>query len=751
MFDWGIRQRVIFVAVVPGAAIALGLAIYFLALRYADVEAALESRGAALSRQLAPAAEYGAFSGNGAELRRLALATLRDPDVAAVAIHDARGAALAVVGQPTLVDAPLQLSDGWSGRSGDGERLYFHAKIIRAGLAAEDPFLVAAPPQELGSVTLEMTRRRVIVRRREILVVTAMFTAALLAAAAMLAWRLGRDVTEPVLALDDVVGRIRHGELDARVAAHPAGTLAKLEAGINEMAAALEATQRRSRAALADSEAELREQHRFAGTLLAAQSDAGVGTLLLEDGRVIYADASAVAICGYAAGELAAAPSFLDLVAPEMRGDEWRDFVHYLGGEARRHRYALPIRGRDGTARTIEMAVAALPGAHGRRILGVVIDITERKRDELRLAAAYDELKLKKEEAERASLAKSRFLAAAGHDLRQPLHALTLFAAQAELLAATPPQSRLAEQIGRAAESMGELLAALLDISRLDLAELVVKLRPLPLAPLLERIAAAHRGAAEAAGLRLTCLPSAVWVRSDPQLLARMIDNLVGNAVRYTQRGRILVGVRREAACVRLEVHDTGIGIAAEHLHNIFQEFYQVGNEERDTAKGLGLGLAIVERLGNALGHRVAVRSRPGRGSCFSIALPRAAAAPLPPDEAEPAADFAARVLVVCETRPDRDSLTALLRGWGCSVIEARRPGEIAAALARGHADVIVCDDCCYDEARRELDGTAAPPPLVLIGEAPPGAAPAGRLAKPLRPARLRALLRHLLDEQTAA
>ena len=758
-FNWDIKRRVVFIAVVPGAAIAIGLAFYFLLLRYEDVETALISRGAALARQLAPAAEYGAFAGNFSELQRLAQATVREADVAAVAVHDPAGVVLAVAGDARFRGNPATLSDGWSGRSADGGRLFFHAKIVRGGIAFDDPFLGSAPqPLQLGSVTLELSRRNVVARKEEILTVTVLFTAALLAAALMLAYRLGRDVTEPVLALEAVVGKIHRGELDARVEPHQAGTLRMLEDGINDMAAALEAAMRRSEAALADSEAELREQHEFAQTLLQAQSDAGVGTLLIEDGRIVYANETAGRIYGYSESELRALPSFLELVHPSARGQEWRDYQQRLAGEDMLSRYALPIVTRAGEERIVELSVATLPGSRAGRLLSVVVDITERKRDESLLASAYDELKEKKEEAERANLAKTRFLAAASHDLRQPLHALTLFAAQMENLVGTPPQRRLAHQISSAADAMGELLEALLDLSRLDLAGQAVQQDSVPLDPILQRVVAGHMESARAAGLRLVYRPTAAWVSTDAQLLERMLGNLIGNAVRYTPQGGVLVAVRRAGADVRIEVRDSGIGIAAEHLPFVFQEFYQVANEERDAGKGLGLGLAIVDRLAQALGHRLQVRSRPGAGSTFSITLPRAQPAATQPAGGEPGWSdaFTARVAVISDNAPVRESLCALLRSWGCAVDEVGDEAAIGEMLAGRLPDVLVCDDCCYEAAVKHLGKIGGPlPPLILLGEAPPGLEAAaalihGRLGKPLRPARLRALLRHLLEEKGA-
>jgi PAS domain S-box-containing protein len=741
-------------------ALALSLAFYFLLLRYEDVEAALASRGAALARQLAPAAEYGAFAGNIPELTRLVQATAREPDTSAITIFDARGKVLASFGEKHFTGNPTTLPASWSGRSRDGSQLFFNARIVRGGLDFDDPFQGQVQgPQQLGSVMVEMSRANVVARKEEIFAVTLLITILLIAAAALLAYRLGRDITEPVLALEAVVGKIQRGQLDARVEAHDAGTLSMLETGINAMAAELEAAMRRSREALASSETELRRQHQFARTLLEAQSDAGVGTLLIEQGRVVYANDSSSAIFAYTREELYALATYVELIHPSARDQEWSDFQRRIGGEAMHARYALPIVTREGEERIVEFSIATLPGANARRMLCVVIDITLRKRDEVRLAAAYEELSLKKDEAERANLAKSRFLAAASHDLRQPLHALQLFSTELENTVTGPPQQHLTRQIGSAVSTMSDLLEALLDISRLDMAGFKVRRQHFALSPLLHRVIEAHAADAAGKGLQLRYRRTAAWVDSDPHLLERILNNLVANAIRYTPRGNVNIDLRETGeiggigATVNIAIRDTGIGIAEEHLPNIFQEFYQVANAERDVGKGLGLGLAIVDRLAKSLQHDIDIISRPGHGTIVTITVPRVAGETVTPADTEHdwAADFVAHILLVSDGNPVSDNLAALLRSWGCRVSEARDTATIAAAVHSSDLPgAVICDDSCYAAASQAFASLQTPPPLLLLGD-PPAAGSlgiAGRLGKPVRPARLRALLRHLLVER---
>jgi anti-sigma regulatory factor (Ser/Thr protein kinase) len=378
-------------------------------------------------------------------------------------------------------------------------------------------------------------------------------------------------------------------------------------------------------------------------------------------------------------------------------------------------------------------------------------DITERKITETRLGEAHRQLLIKKEEAEKASEGKSRFLAAASHDLRQPLHALTLFATELAAAVAKPRDRRLATQILTATGAMGELLEAMLDVSRLDVAALQPQRQPVALGPLLEAIADSHRRSALAKGLRLRCRSTELWVNSDPQLLRRMVGNLVANAVRYAYRGGVVIGARPRGDHVRIEVWDSGVGIDDTHLPYLFHEFYQVGNPERDANKGLGLGLAIVARLGQILDHPIEVRSTPGRGSVFVISLPRIPAGPYPVSEAAAGTLYKAKLAVFGVDRSACQAVCSLLDAWGYQH-ECNLGSDDLSALIAARPDLLICDVELLEEAARCLSAIQDPPLLVIAGDRdfslPPGLTIDGRLPRPIRPARLRALLHHLLLEE---
>jgi len=231
--------------------------------------------------------------------------------------------------------------------------------------------------------------------------------------------------------------------------------------------------------------------------------------------------------------------------------------------------------------------------------------------------------------AERANRAKSTFLASASHDLRQPIQGLRLFL---DVLAGRLTDHTDRKVLGNAVtalEGAEGLLSTLLDVSTLEAGIIPVKVRPVALGEVMSELATEFSGQAAAHGLDFVVVPSRLWVRTDPVLLARMLRNLLTNALRYTPTGRVLLGCRRRGRQVSVEVWDTGQGIPEDQLDAVFEDFVQVGNPERDRAKGLGLGLAVVRRMAALLGHAVAVRSRLGRGTMFSVQLPLVSPHPL--------------------------------------------------------------------------------------------------------------------------
>ncbi|MBF0394029.1 MAG: HAMP domain-containing histidine kinase [Alphaproteobacteria bacterium] len=229
-----------------------------------------------------------------------------------------------------------------------------------------------------------------------------------------------------------------------------------------------------------------------------------------------------------------------------------------------------------------------------------------------------------RKEAERASAARSRFFAAASHDLRQPLQALRLYIEVLVSGTVGTPLARAAYGADQSLDNAEQLVHSLLDVARIDAG--VVKLAPcpVPLRQLLGPLSCEFLPVAAEKGLQLLTRPTELVVRSDPQALERILRNLLANAIRYTSRGGVLIGCRRRGSDAMIEVWDTGEGIPADQLDHIWEEFYQIGNSSRDRSEGLGLGLSIVQKLAHSLDHHVFVESRPGRGSVFKITVPLA-------------------------------------------------------------------------------------------------------------------------------
>ena len=362
-----------------------------------------------------------------------------------------------------------------------------------------------------------------------------------------------------------------------------------------------------------------------------------------------------------------------------------------------------------------------------------------------------------------ANRAKSRFLAAASHDLRQPLHALGLFADALAHRAHDTEESQLVSKINTSVASLETLLSALLDVSNLDAGVIEAHIEPTSLALLFERIAGDFAADAAAGGLKLRVVPTSETVESDPLLLERILRNLVANALRYTLRGGVVVGCRRRGACVDIEVWDSGAGIAPEEQERIFEEFYQIGNRERDRAQGLGLGLAIVRRLAELLGHAIVLRSRPGRGSVFSIRTRRATGAAsteaIAPAEVMIQPLQGRRVMIIDDEAAIREGMQQVLDSWGCHATIAAGPAE-AIALGRGDAcpEVLLVDyrlrgDMDGLRAIRELRNSFGKdiPAILISGEssveelARIKASGFLLLHKPLMPAKLRSALAYVL------
>ena len=428
----------------------------------------------------------------------------------------------------------------------------------------------------------------------------------------------------------------------------------------------------------------------------------------------------------------------------------------------------------DGGA--LELRLDPMPGG-GFSL--TVTETTERRRAELALRQVNESLERRVAErtatltqlvaeldhargaAEAANLGKTRFIAAASHDLLQPLHATRLFtSALAGRLADEPLVGKIDQGLG----AVEALLDTLLDISRLDSGQWRAEPRAMQLQPLIDQLASALAPLAQSRGVEIKLVRSAAAVVSDPQLLRRVLQNLLSNAIRYSDPSRpgarVLIGTRRRGDRLEIQVWDRGLGIPEEERQRIFEEFVRLNPATEDSARGLGLGLAIVDRICRLLGHQLTLRSWPGCGSVFGVQLARATSAALEQPASLPSSSLGqgvvgAKVLLVDDDPRVRDATATLLEGWGCQTRSAATLLD-ALALARNEPtpDLLLVD----------LDLGEGPDGLTLIGElrqvigreVPAALVTAKRdqtlrprarrlavevLLKPLRPAALRALL----------
>lgn len=363
----------------------------------------------------------------------------------------------------------------------------------------------------------------------------------------------------------------------------------------------------------------------------------------------------------------------------------WPSMIAFIGG------LLLPVIARDLSRGTevhwmlgslaVLLLVALLVAGAGRARVMLELLRTRNEKQALAQALAHEvhETQAAREAAERANRVKSRLVAAVNHDLRQPVHSLALFA---QVLRERPADAAyLAQQMQACVDNLAALLDELQGLGELDEPSLRASLTEVPLQPLLDEIVAVF--APQASRHRLTLQapplsPPALAVRADRRLLLRALSNLVANALRYTVEGTVSLTARQDGEQVRIDVHDTGVGIAEADQQRVFDEFCQLGNAPPGRSPGTGLGLAIVKRAADAMGARVALESRVGEGSCFSLWLPVAHATSAPLPQRLLASDPMAgrRVLVLDDDHRVRESLSLLLDGWGCEVRQAASVDE---------------------------------------------------------------------------
>jgi len=392
--------------------------------------------------------------------------------------------------------------------------------------------------------------------------------------------------------------------------------------------------------------------------------------------------------------------------------------------------------------------------------------VRERTEELMRLNT---ELARAKAQADEANISKTRFLAAASHDILQPLNAARLYVTSLVERKVNTDDDRLVSNIDASLEAVEEILSVLLDISRLDAGAMKPELASFPISEILRQLEVEFAPLARGKGLTLTFVPSSLAVRSDRRLLRRLLQNLVSNAVKYTPRGRVLVGCRRRGRHLRIDVYDTGLGIPASKKRAIFKEFHRL-DQGAKVARGLGLGLSIVERIARVLEHQIDLNSAAGQGSHFWVEVPISAQAATTVSPAQPSrvetGHLAGMVVLCIDNEPKiLEGMDTLLSGWGCKVLTAANLGAALAALKQTSwvpSGLLV--DYHLDEGngieaitelRRRLGGHL-PAILITADRSPPVRAAAHAreipvLNKPVKPAALRALLAQWRVQRVAA
>lgn len=507
-------------------------------------------------------------------------------------------------------------------------------------------------------------------------------------------------------------------------------------------------------------------QYWAAGSLISGVLWGGAGFLFFVAGAPVYQAFLIVLIFGVVAAAVLLTgihmPSFYGFVVPALLPIVVRNVIE--GDPAN---FVLAF-----IAAVTAVAILSFGRNYNRALIESLRNRFENEALARALAHQNDELErarvaadAARTEAEIANRSKTQFFAAASHDLRQPLHAMGLFAAALAEKVRDPEVQQVVQSINASVDALEGLFNELLDISKIDAG--VVKANPVhfELAPLLERVRLDAEPEALERGLELRVARTRRFAFSDPVLVERILRNLVANALRYTWQGGIVVGARRRGTDLSLEVWDTGVGIEAGERERIFEEFYQVGNPERNSRKGLGLGLSIVRRLAGLLGSVVTVSSVRGRGSVFRLRIPLGRAPQAAPAEAghsQPRpGDLSGRLIVVVEDEiAVLRGMEVLLAGWGAAVVACHSLPEVvdrARELARA-PDLVIADYRLREgnigtqaiNALRERFG-AAIPAIIVSGSTTPvhlaeaQAIDAHLLLKPVMPAKLRSLIHYKL------
>ncbi len=685
-----IEKQVLLVALIPILMMTLLLSNYFIYTRYSDLDEALVERSRMLVNQIASAGEYAVFSNNQELLQQDVDAVLKQQDVSKVLVLDASFKKLFGKARDgsTQFDSLRAKTSESSPQYQDDNVLILYKPIVATQIKLGDINTESSPnaaqPKELGTVIIEISKLRLNRQKQQILVLSLMLTLLILTASILLALRSARKISNPIKAMSKLLHNFGQGSLDTRIQLQSqVPELFMLANGFNKMAEnlqhhheILEQTVAERTSALSASEKEYRTLIENTPDTI-ARYDRDCRRIYVNPAFGALADKGATGLLGKTPSEI---PGGKNAETYESKIRE----VFAIGQSVR---FELNWTGAEGRQISSQIRLEAERNSSGDivSVLGVGHDITE--------------LNETKNELQRKELAKSRFLAAAGHDLRQPLAAANLFI---DALKFTHPSEKQSLLIGRLDQTMSNfngLLDALLNVSKLDGGMIKPEYTTVAVAKIFEWIDESFTPAANKKQIRF-CLyfpmKQMLALRTDFGLLKSVLMNLITNAIKFTSKGGVLVSARRRDGHLLFQVWDTGIGISNEHITHIFDEFYQVDNPQRDRTQGLGLGLYIAKRSLGLFDGELSCRSRVGKGTVFEFlvpltedsndALPLTGAAPFF-DEATQIAFVGGKTFVVMEDDLlVADALGGVLKSMGGNV-QVFRSAELALNLS--HAETV--------------------------------------------------------------
>ena len=779
-----IRQQTLLLAILPMFMAVILLDSYFLYSHFNSIETGMTERAQTLAKQIGSAGEFAFFSGNLEQLQKNATAALIQKDIVTVLIENPTGQRVALAGEEISESdresiKGLEVSGLVINASG-----YFWVRepIYLSPINLADISGIANNPENklLGFVFIKISKTRLQHDKLETIEASLFISIVLIFATYFFVQNISRRIVNPINALNKLIHGIREGNLDKRISPLPViSELNELAQGVNETAKRL----KEDRTVLDEHIELLRHSQERLNNIIEMMPVA----LFIKDSR------SRITLmnnaCELQWGVLFSSVAGTDgsrFFPPEQMQEFLENDRKVFAGRKMVNAEEMVWNSEIKENRTLNTFKKPIYGKDGEPLylLCISVDISERKQAEyklnklneqleIRIESATRELRVKKDDAVNANYDKTRFLATASHDLRQPMHALGLFVGELQSKLTTDEQRHLVGKVEESVNALSNLLDALLDISKLDAGTIDIRIRKFPIGELLARLANDYIPLARKNGVTLKLVTTDAIVNSDPILLERMLINLIVNAIRYTPvGGRVLVGCRLRGDRLRIEVRDNGIGISVHDQTRIFREFIQLANPERDREKGLGLGLAIVDRIAKLLKHHVTLRSEINKGSTFAVYVPRMVGEKYVTKQDMQVKEITSarqnsvglenlNVLVVEDDALVRKSTQGILESWGCRVSIASCFNDIKQVHNDANFDLVICDYRLPDgdgiQVKKWIwEYFANSPMFILItGDISPDILRMVRennidlLHKPVRPAKLRSLIQFLLSQNT--